>query len=179
MRSRSSSKVRAPLDTGRIPFSCNRWGTRPVKASYSRISGVSEGRRQHLWLGSWDNGTARHRLRRRVFPRKPCLTRRNNNEGTIFNVDTTQATLKFPQDFPFHPPTFTFNSEFFHPNVYTDGESCAPPFLGYIRCCLYEKKDLTNPMGNEKVNCVSRSCIHPVMIRWGTLSDKWMTKILT
>ncbi|KND01934.1 uncharacterized protein SPPG_02441 [Spizellomyces punctatus DAOM BR117] len=34
------------------------------------------------------------------------------------------ATLKFPQDFPFNPPTFTFNSPFFHPNVYPDGRLC-------------------------------------------------------
>ncbi|KAJ3058337.1 hypothetical protein HK102_010555, partial [Quaeritorhiza haematococci] len=34
------------------------------------------------------------------------------------------ATIKFPQDYPFNPPTFTFNNEFFHPNVYADGRLC-------------------------------------------------------
>jgi hypothetical protein len=35
-----------------------------------------------------------------------------------------KATIKFPQDYPFHPPTFTFNKDFFHPNVYSDGRLC-------------------------------------------------------
>ncbi|KAJ3216252.1 hypothetical protein HDU67_009762 [Dinochytrium kinnereticum] len=34
------------------------------------------------------------------------------------------ATLKFPQDYPFNPPSFTFNNPFFHPNVYPDGRLC-------------------------------------------------------
>ncbi len=39
-------------------------------------------------------------------------------------IDTIQATLKFPQDFPFNPPTFAFDDSFFHPNVYVDGKLC-------------------------------------------------------
>ncbi|RKO93172.1 ubiquitin-conjugating enzyme/RWD-like protein [Blyttiomyces helicus] len=34
------------------------------------------------------------------------------------------ATLSFPQDYPFNPPTFTFRNEFFHPNVYKNGKLC-------------------------------------------------------
>ncbi|KAI8840891.1 ubiquitin-conjugating enzyme [Chytridium lagenaria] len=34
------------------------------------------------------------------------------------------ATLKFPQDYPFNPPSFTFNNPFLHPNVYPDGRLC-------------------------------------------------------
>ncbi|KAJ1540305.1 hypothetical protein HK405_011430, partial [Cladochytrium tenue] len=30
----------------------------------------------------------------------------------------------FPDDYPFNPPTFTFNRSFFHPNVYADGKLC-------------------------------------------------------
>lgn len=30
-----------------------------------------------------------------------------------------QGTIDFPEDYPFSPPTLTFTSEFWHPNVYT------------------------------------------------------------
>ncbi|KAF7723711.1 hypothetical protein EC973_001752 [Apophysomyces ossiformis] len=32
--------------------------------------------------------------------------------------------MTFPEDYPFSPPTFRFNREFFHPNVYPDGRLC-------------------------------------------------------
>lgn len=35
-----------------------------------------------------------------------------------------KATMKFPNDYPFNPPTFSFNTKFFHPNVYEDGRLC-------------------------------------------------------
>ncbi|KAF0979610.1 hypothetical protein FDP41_001278 [Naegleria fowleri] len=35
-----------------------------------------------------------------------------------------QGTIDFPEDYPFSPPTLTFTSEFWHPNVYTDGKVC-------------------------------------------------------
>ncbi|KAJ3412787.1 hypothetical protein HDV05_000254 [Chytridiales sp. JEL 0842] len=34
------------------------------------------------------------------------------------------ATVKFPQDYPFNPPAFTFNTPLYHPNVYPDGRVC-------------------------------------------------------
>jgi len=40
-------------------------------------------------------------------------------EGGIF-----QLAMKFPPDYPMSPPTVTFISEFWHPNVYTDGKVC-------------------------------------------------------
>jgi len=40
-------------------------------------------------------------------------------EGGIF-----QLVMKFPNDYPMSPPVVTFVSEFWHPNVYTDGKVC-------------------------------------------------------
>ncbi|KAJ3101983.1 hypothetical protein HDU96_009796 [Phlyctochytrium bullatum] len=34
------------------------------------------------------------------------------------------ATIKFPQDYPFNPPSFIFNNPLWHPNVYPDGRLC-------------------------------------------------------
>ena len=40
-------------------------------------------------------------------------------EGGFF-----QAEMTFPKDYPNHPPTLQFTSEFWHPNVYADGKVC-------------------------------------------------------
>lgn len=40
-------------------------------------------------------------------------------EGGFFN-----AIMKFPKDYPNMPPTLRITSEFWHPNVYTDGRVC-------------------------------------------------------
>ncbi|RKP07833.1 ubiquitin-conjugating enzyme E2 [Thamnocephalis sphaerospora] len=40
-------------------------------------------------------------------------------EGGVFS-----AVLKFPRDYPLSPPTMTFTSPMFHPNVYANGEVC-------------------------------------------------------
>jgi len=40
-------------------------------------------------------------------------------EGGVF-----QLQLSFPKDYPMAPPTLKFLSDFWHPNVYTDGKVC-------------------------------------------------------
>ena len=40
-------------------------------------------------------------------------------EGGFF-----QAEMRFPSDYPNHPPKLRFVSEFYHPNVYDDGTVC-------------------------------------------------------
>jgi len=40
-------------------------------------------------------------------------------EGGVF-----QAVMKFPPEYPMLPPSLTFTSDFWHPNVYADGRVC-------------------------------------------------------
>ena len=40
-------------------------------------------------------------------------------EGGIF-----KAVMTFPKDYPYSPPSLSFKSEFWHPNVYADGKVC-------------------------------------------------------
>ncbi|KAG2207735.1 hypothetical protein INT47_011855 [Mucor saturninus] len=43
---------------------------------------------------------------------------------TMYEGGYFKATMTFPDDYPFNPPTFRFNNEFYHPNVYPDGRLC-------------------------------------------------------
>uniref|UniRef100_A0A7S1ZEF8 E2 ubiquitin-conjugating enzyme n=2 Tax=Ditylum brightwellii TaxID=49249 RepID=A0A7S1ZEF8_9STRA len=45
-------------------------------------------------------------------------------DGTIYEGGFFRARLVFPPDFPNMPPTMTFISEMWHPNVYEDGKVC-------------------------------------------------------
>jgi ubiquitin-conjugating enzyme E2 G1 len=44
--------------------------------------------------------------------------------GTLYEGGFFKAHLVFPSDFPNMPPTTTFVSEMWHPNVYEDGRVC-------------------------------------------------------
>lgn len=45
-------------------------------------------------------------------------------DGTMYEEGMFKARLVFPNDFPNMPPTMTFKSEMWHPNVYENGEVC-------------------------------------------------------
>ena len=45
-------------------------------------------------------------------------------DGTLYEGGFFKAHLVFPPDFPNMPPTMTFISEMWHPNVYEDGRVC-------------------------------------------------------
>jgi len=45
-------------------------------------------------------------------------------DGTLYEGGFFKARLVFPPDFPNMPPTMTFVSDMWHPNVYEDGKVC-------------------------------------------------------
>lgn len=45
-------------------------------------------------------------------------------DETLFEGGFFKARLVFPTDFPNMPPTMTFLSEMWHPNIYSDGRVC-------------------------------------------------------
>ena len=45
-------------------------------------------------------------------------------DGTLYEGGFFKARLVFPPDFPNMPPTMTFQSDMWHPNVYEDGRVC-------------------------------------------------------
>lgn len=46
------------------------------------------------------------------------------NEDSVYHGGYFKAQMKFPQDYPFSPPTFKFTPAIYHPNVYRDGRLC-------------------------------------------------------
>lgn len=45
-------------------------------------------------------------------------------KDTFYEGGVFQLVMKFPQDYPMNPPVVSFVSDFWHPNVYTDGKVC-------------------------------------------------------
>ncbi|ODV62934.1 SCF E2 ubiquitin-protein ligase catalytic subunit CDC34 ASCRUDRAFT_74380 [Ascoidea rubescens DSM 1968] len=46
------------------------------------------------------------------------------NEDSVYHGGYFKAQMKFPNDFPYSPPTFKFTPPIYHPNVYKDGRLC-------------------------------------------------------
>lgn len=46
------------------------------------------------------------------------------NEDSIYHGGYFKAQMRFPDDFPFSPPSFRFTPAIYHPNVYRDGRLC-------------------------------------------------------
>ncbi len=45
-------------------------------------------------------------------------------KGTMYEGGIFQLGMTFPRDYPMSPPELRFISDFWHPNVYTDGKVC-------------------------------------------------------
>jgi len=45
-------------------------------------------------------------------------------KDTFYEGGVFQLLMKFPNDYPMSPPVVLFTSDFWHPNVYTDGKVC-------------------------------------------------------
>ena len=43
---------------------------------------------------------------------------------TLYEGGFFKALMKFPDDYPNHPPSMKFVSEMWHPNIYPDGKVC-------------------------------------------------------
>ena len=45
-------------------------------------------------------------------------------EDSLYEGGYFKAVLEFPDDFPNNPPSMTFKSKMWHPNIYSDGKVC-------------------------------------------------------
>ncbi|EER31441.1 hypothetical protein CTRG_05171 [Candida tropicalis MYA-3404] len=46
------------------------------------------------------------------------------NPDSLYHGGYFKGQMRFPQDFPFSPPSFRFTPALYHPNVYRDGRLC-------------------------------------------------------
>ncbi|EJW01237.1 hypothetical protein EDEG_00537 [Edhazardia aedis USNM 41457] len=45
-------------------------------------------------------------------------------DNSVYEGTYLHARIKFPMEYPIHPPTLVFVTEMFHPNIYSDGKVC-------------------------------------------------------
>ena len=46
------------------------------------------------------------------------------NPASLYYGGYFKATMTFPENYPYSPPTFQFNRPLYHPNIYPDGKLC-------------------------------------------------------
>ncbi|KAL9112828.1 MAG: hypothetical protein Q9227_002905 [Pyrenula ochraceoflavens] len=46
------------------------------------------------------------------------------NPDSLYYGGYFKATMSFPKDYPYQPPTFRFTKPLYHPNIYEDGRLC-------------------------------------------------------
>eukprot|EP01015_Nassula_variabilis_P020620 TRINITY_DN3586_c0_g1_i3.p2 TRINITY_DN3586_c0_g1~~TRINITY_DN3586_c0_g1_i3.p2 ORF type:complete len:131 (+),score=14.50 TRINITY_DN3586_c0_g1_i3:66-458(+) len=49
---------------------------------------------------------------------------RDRPQNSLYEGGLFIATLKFPDDYPYSPPSMKFKTDMWHPNIYQDGSVC-------------------------------------------------------
>ncbi|XP_029770999.1 ubiquitin/ISG15-conjugating enzyme E2 L6 [Suricata suricatta] len=90
-------------------------------------------------------------------------------EKPPYNLKAFHLRISFPENYPFKPPTVTFTTRIYHPNVGHDGEVCLPiiskeNWSPYMKACqvlealnmLVNKPDLGQPVRLELADLLAQ-----------------------
>ncbi|GME68201.1 unnamed protein product [[Candida] boidinii] len=84
-----------------------------------------------------------------------------SNKDSKYYGAYLKGQMRFPQDYPFQPPTFRFIPTIFHPNVYRDGRLCIS--------ILHSAGGLNDEPSNE--NWSPAQCVESVLLSIISLLD--------